>query len=258
MNGLLFVVLFGLFASALACTHDGKTYQNGDEWTVRNSFVMKCFVRGNGWETKVVACILPTSGARIPLNGSKTEGSYEWMCQMNGNGNIELKQGLNSRATCEGHAVGSRWQDRSFELECRPGGFKVLKACVAENGQRIAVNTSREVDGFTLICQQFANGTVLFHGAKSVKAPTNFNINTHNQKCIDEHSNERSIGSHWIENHRFNKTCKPGGFVEVVNCLTKEGYKIPLNGQVIRDNTKYSCELTDQGTIRFAAGPVSS
>lgn len=123
--------------------------------------------------------------------------------------------------------AGSRWQDRSFELECKAGGFKVLKACVAENGQRVSVNSSREVDGFTLICQQFANGTVLFHGAKSVKAPKNFNINTHNQKCIDEQSNERSIGnflcrllttvvdqlkvilkfagSHWIENHRFNK-----------------------------------------------------
>jgi hypothetical protein len=31
------------------------------------------------------------------------------------------------------------------------------------------VNGSKEVGGFTLVCQQFGNGTVIFHGAKSMK-----------------------------------------------------------------------------------------
>ncbi len=59
-----------------------------------------------------------------------------------------------------------------------------------------------------------------------------------------------------MENHRFNKTCRGNGAVEVVNCINKDGFPIPLNGQLIRDGTKYSCEMTQQGTIRFAAGPV--
>lgn len=50
----------------------------------------------------------------------------------------------------------------------------MLRACVSETGRRVSVNTSREVEGFTLICQQFANGTVIFHGAKSVNVINGF------------------------------------------------------------------------------------
>jgi hypothetical protein len=32
-----------------------------------------------------------------------------------------------------------------------------------------------------------------------------------------------------VENHRFNKTCRPNGAVEVANCVSKDGYRIPLN-----------------------------
>jgi len=257
MNGLTFLALLGLAVCALGCTHDGRTFKNGQEWTVRSSFIMRCTIDSNGWRTNVVACVLPNSGVRIPINGTRTDGNNEWMCQTNSNGNIELKHGLNKAASCDGHSVGTRWQENSFELECRPGGIKVLKACVSESGQRIAVNSTREIDGFTLICQQFANGTVLFHGAKSVRAPQNFNPNTHTLRCIDEQSQEREIGTYWTENHRFNKTCKPDGGVEVVNCITKDGFRVPLNGQLIRDGTKYSCEMTNQGTIRYASGPVA-
>lgn len=120
---------------------------------------------------------------------------------------------------------GSRWQEKSFELECRPGGIRRLVACVTEDGQRIPVNGSKEVNGFTLVCQQFGNGTVVFHGAKSVKpesktgyrfgrggdddSPSNIrnrpgagrNTGTHSWaspqqavKCVDENGYQRNIG----------------------------------------------------------------
>jgi hypothetical protein len=68
---------------------------------------------------------------------------------------------------------------------------------------------------------------------------------------------QRNVGAYWVENHRFNKTCRPNGAVEVVNCVSKDGYRIPLNvnymekvqevknkyiifqGQLIRDGAKY-------------------
>lgn len=131
--------------------------------------------------------------------------------------------------------------------------MRELRACVTEDGQRIPVNGSRVVNGFTLICQQFQNGTVVFHGAKSVKAPQNFGPE-HAVKCIDEQSQHRDIGEFWVENHRFNKTCKESGAVEVVNCVAKEGVQIPLNGQVIKDNTKYRWVAAPAPTLQ--AGPV--
>uniref|UniRef100_A0A915D6D1 Cyanovirin-N domain-containing protein n=1 Tax=Ditylenchus dipsaci TaxID=166011 RepID=A0A915D6D1_9BILA len=198
---------------------------------------------------------------------------------------VTLVQGANPNAKCDGRSVGSRWQEKSFELECRPGGVRRLVSCVTEDGQRIPVNGSKEVSGFTLVCQQFGNGTVIFHGAKSMKpsnkafgnggfaandpyrdrsatsgsSTTNNNNNWASQavRCVDEKGFQRNVGEHWLENHRFNKTCRPNGAVEVVNCISKDGYKIPLNGQLISDNSKYSCEMTTQGTIRFAAGPIN-
>ncbi|CAD5224604.1 unnamed protein product [Bursaphelenchus okinawaensis] len=216
---------------------------------------MRCTINNDGsWKTEVVACLSP-SGSRIPLNGKIIEDNSEWSCANNDQGKVALSQGPNPYATCGNHAVGSRWQEKSFELECRPGGVRELKACVTEDGQRIPVNGTKQVGGFTLVCQQYQNGTVVFHGSKSVKAPQNFSQD-HAVKCIDEQSGQRDIGEHWIENHRFNKTCKENGAVEVVNCISKDGYSIPLNGQIIRNRTKYSCEMTSQGTIRYAAGPV--
>ncbi|KAI6185305.1 hypothetical protein M3Y98_00008300 [Aphelenchoides besseyi] len=256
MKTVVFLAL--VFLGAQACTHEGRQYKNGDEWVVRNSFVMRCTTEGSGsWRTQVVACLSP-NGQKIPLNQTRDEpnSNFQWNCQMNPNGHVALSQEVSPNAKCDGHSVGSRWQEKSFELECRSGGIKELKACITEDGQRIPVNRSLNINGFTLQCQQFANGTVIFHGAKSVNAPRQFSSQSPH-RCLDEQSIEREIGDHWVENHRFNKTCKPSGVVEVVNCISKEGYKIPLNSQVIRGSTKYTCDMTDGGTIRFAAGPVA-
>ena len=44
---------------------------------------------------------------------------------------------------------GSIWREKSFELECRPGGYRGLIACVTEDNQRIPVNGTRDVNGRT-------------------------------------------------------------------------------------------------------------
>jgi len=279
----LFVAI--CIGQAIGCTHNGLTYRNGEEWEERGAFVMRCTIfDNNSWKTEVVACVLPNHGRRIPINTSVEDQNDEWKCQMNERGMVTLVQGANPNAKCDGRSVGSRWQEKSFELECRPGGVRRLVSCVTEDGQRIPVNGSKEVSGFTLVCQQFGNGTVIFHGAKSVKPsnkafggsganfsdreryPNNIgngmsNAWASNQqqavRCVDENGYHRNVGEHWLENHRFNKTCRTNGAVEVVNCISKDGYRIPLNGQLIRDGSKYSCEMTTQGTIRFAAGPIN-
>ena len=276
--GALFVTILQIILSqqTTACRHNGITYRNAEEWEERNAFVMRCTINDNGsWKTEVVACVLP-NGQRININSQIQDHNDEWKCQMNERGMVTLVQGTNPNAKCDGRSVGSRWQEKSFELECRPGGIRRLVACVTEDNQRIPVNGSKEVNGFTLVCQQFSNGTVIFHGTKSVKPLTkpsgnNYNYNNNNAippqnqlqkqtalRCVDENGYQRNTGEHWIENHRFNKTCKSNGAVEVVNCISRDGQRIPLNGQLIRDGSKYSCEMTTQGTIRFAAGPVGN
>jgi len=252
---VLLSVLLVQFANG--CRHDGSTYVNGQEWKERNAFIMRCTIHDNGsWKTEVVACLSP-SGSRIPINSTLEEGYDQWKCAVNDRGMITLIQGANPNAKCDGHDVGSRWVEKSFELECHPGGVRHLLACITELGQKIPVNGTKDLNGFTLVCQQFANGTVVFHGAKSVKSPSKIvGAQTHAIKCIDETSQQRDIGEYWVENHRFNKTCKASGAVEVVNCISKDNVKILLNGSVTRDGTKYTCEMTPQGTIRFSAAPI--
>lgn len=259
MQSLFIWSIFLLIQFISACRHGGSTYVNGQEWKERDAFIMRCTIHDNGsWKTEVVACLSP-SGTRIPINTELEEGNDQWKCAVNDRGMITLIQGANPNAKCDGHDVGDRWIEKSFEIECHPGGIRQLVACITEVGQKIPVNGTKEVNGFTLVCQQFANGTVVFHGTKSGKSPSklvNPHAESHAIKCIDETSQQRDIGEYWIENHRFNKTCRASGAVEVVNCISKDNVKIPLNGSITKDGNKYTCEMTPQGTIRFSAAPV--
>jgi len=259
---LLVISALVLLHQLEACRHNGITYRNGDEWVERNSFIMRCTIQDNGsWRTEVIACKSPT-GARIQLGSSIEDGNDEWKCQMNDQGMVVLIQGANPNARCDGRPVGTIWQEKSFELECLSGGVRRLVSCVTEDGQRVPVNGSREINGFIMECQQFGNGTVIFHGKSASgyrpEATRPFGQGQSQMRCTDEAGNQRAVGSYWIENHRFNKTCRSNGAVEVVHCVSSTGYNIPLNGQLIKDGAKYSCEMTPQGTIRFAAGPVDN
>lgn len=89
---------------------------------------------------------------------------------------------------------GSRWQEKSFELECRPGGVRRLVACITETGERIPVNGSKDVNGFTMECTQYANGTVVFRGAKAVRANERLPQSMTSVRCIDERGQQRAVG----------------------------------------------------------------
>lgn len=67
-------------------------------------------------------------------------------------------------------------------------------------------------------------------------------------RCQDEQGFSRNVGDYWVENHRFNKTCRANGAVEVVNCVSKDGYRIPLNVSELK-------ELMNGGKC-FCLGPV--
>jgi len=115
------------------------------------------------WKTEVVACIVPGTSRRVPINKTLAIGRDEWKCEMTPDGAISLLQGPNPTADCEGgHRVGSQWRENSFELECRPGGYRRLLACVADSGERIPVNGTLIVGERKMECQQFPDGTVIF------------------------------------------------------------------------------------------------
>ena len=155
-----------LLAAALVlaegCEKNGRTYRHGDEWTENNAFVKRCQIRGDGsWLAEVVACLSP-NGARILVGSELNEGQDKWRCETDASGRTALVHGANPNARCDGRPQGSRWQEKSFELECRPGGQRVLIACVSDGGERIPVNGTRVVNGFTMECVQYGNGTVLY------------------------------------------------------------------------------------------------
>uniref|UniRef100_A0A915B6R8 Abnormal cell migration protein 18-like fibronectin type I domain-containing protein n=1 Tax=Parascaris univalens TaxID=6257 RepID=A0A915B6R8_PARUN len=252
---LLSLVLFTFVNAIIACKHSGKIYKDGDEWKEKEVFIMRCSITENGWKTEVIACISP-SGHRIPLNTTMVEGNDEWKCAVNSNGMISLQQGVNANAKCDQHNVGEKWQDKSFEFECLRGGQQKLLGCIGENKIKIPVGGVKEINGYMMKCEQFNNGTVLLHGIR--KSPTYSSEDSLSVECIDSKGNHHAIGSSWIENERFNKTCTQLGRTEIHNCVTHNGFKVPINGELIHEKIKYICERTKDGAIRFASGPADN
>ncbi|EFO13097.2 hypothetical protein LOAG_15432 [Loa loa] len=84
------------------------------------------------------------------------------------------------------------------------------------------------------------------------------NGTTFQVECIDSKGEHHIADSWWIDGHRFNKTCLPSGRIEIVNCISKDGIRIPLNKEIIIDGTKHICETTADGRIRFASLPHHS
>uniref|UniRef100_A0A914MKA8 Candidate secreted effector n=1 Tax=Meloidogyne incognita TaxID=6306 RepID=A0A914MKA8_MELIC len=90
---LILITLFALIANIYGegvCVHQGKEYRNGEEWTYR-SFIMRCDVHHNYWQTKVVACV-SMMGDRIPVGGQKSDRHGLWKCIQDPSGNTRLVQ----------------------------------------------------------------------------------------------------------------------------------------------------------------------
>jgi len=189
------------------------------------------------------------TGANCP-----SVSSVQMKCQHNGN---EYRNG-------------EEWEFRqAFIMRCTtsPGGWKTdVVACVLPNtNRRVYLNQVARDGIYEWRCEENENGVSLVQGIAG-QAPGVNNVQRPNQgtgsgsrpanKCIDEQGLHRNVGETWVENNRFNKTCRSTGAVEVLNCITKDGYRVPLNGQLIRDGIKYTCEATTSGTIRYASGPV--
>ncbi|KAI1703841.1 hypothetical protein Ddc_16389 [Ditylenchus destructor] len=82
LRSLLLLVIFTVILyevhSLGVCTHQGKTYANGEEWTYR-SFIMRCEVQPNYWKTQVVACV-SLLGDRIPVGSQIRDRHGVWKC----------------------------------------------------------------------------------------------------------------------------------------------------------------------------------
>lgn len=218
---------------------------------------MRCKMPGDGsWRVEVVGCKMPT-GVTVPVNTSHVDDNYEWKCTMSADGKVTMHQGVNPNAKCGDRHQGEQWRDKSFIYECGHGGQQKLVACVGENEQRINVGETKEISGYLMKCEHFPNGTVMIHGARK-DLTSRTGSGTFKLECVDSKGKQHAPGTWWLDNYRFNKTCLPTGKVDVVNCVSKNGHKVPVNQEVIIDDTKYICEKTKDGAIRFASGPTSA
>uniref|UniRef100_A0A915DSX1 Abnormal cell migration protein 18-like fibronectin type I domain-containing protein n=1 Tax=Ditylenchus dipsaci TaxID=166011 RepID=A0A915DSX1_9BILA len=75
---------------ATGCTHNGVTYQNGDEWKANENFIMRCITHENGWKTEVAACIVPNKGYKIPINGKLVQDGMKYTCEMTSEGSTRF------------------------------------------------------------------------------------------------------------------------------------------------------------------------
>uniref|UniRef100_A0A915DPE7 Abnormal cell migration protein 18-like fibronectin type I domain-containing protein n=1 Tax=Ditylenchus dipsaci TaxID=166011 RepID=A0A915DPE7_9BILA len=92
---LLFVILSAALINQIhclgTCTHNGKTYKNGEEYSY-GSFIMRCDVSPRHWETKVVAC-KSLMDEKIPVGGQRRDRHGLWKCvQDPDTGSVKLTQ----------------------------------------------------------------------------------------------------------------------------------------------------------------------
>uniref|UniRef100_A0A0R3RRR3 Ig-like domain-containing protein n=1 Tax=Elaeophora elaphi TaxID=1147741 RepID=A0A0R3RRR3_9BILA len=236
MKPMLLLILFHLINSINGCVHDGNNYKDGDTWIEKDAFVMRCRMSedGTSWMVEITGCKIP-SGATISINSTMVDGNYEWKCAKNNDGQIVMQKNLNANAKCDEHQRGEEWREKSFLYKCEAGGQKKLVACLAEGNERINIGESKEINGYTVKCEKYENGTVVLHGMRK----GTLNGTTFQVECVDSKGEHHAAGSWWIDDQRFNKTCLRTGKIDVINCISKDGIKIPLDKEVISDDTKY-------------------
>uniref|UniRef100_A0A915CTS3 Abnormal cell migration protein 18-like fibronectin type I domain-containing protein n=1 Tax=Ditylenchus dipsaci TaxID=166011 RepID=A0A915CTS3_9BILA len=80
-------------SKSTTCNHNGKDYKDGEEWTVRDAFVLRCNIKPNGFlYEEVVACLL-SDGTHLALDGTqKQEGQNVWTCTKNSKGSGATKE----------------------------------------------------------------------------------------------------------------------------------------------------------------------
>ncbi|CAG9538185.1 unnamed protein product [Cercopithifilaria johnstoni] len=250
----IFLILFFLINPTNGCVHDGKNYKDGDTWVEKDAFIMQCRMAedGTSWMVEVTGCKTP-SGTTIPMNSSVIDGNYEWNCTKNSDGQISMQKALHANAKCGEHERGDQWREKSFLYECEAGGQRSVVGCFAIGDEQIKIGETKEINGYTIKCEKFENGTVVMHGTRQGGGGTGSET-----ECIDPKSGSHPIHSTWTDDNRFNKTCLPGGQIDVLNCISTNGVQIPVNEEKVVNNVKYKCEKTDDGTIRFTSGTVDN
>uniref|UniRef100_A0A914WFH8 Abnormal cell migration protein 18-like fibronectin type I domain-containing protein n=1 Tax=Plectus sambesii TaxID=2011161 RepID=A0A914WFH8_9BILA len=243
------VALFVALSPAQACLYKGQTYVDGDEWTVQEMFVMKCTINQSGsWKTAIVGCMSP-QGAKININESRVEGADEFRCVADANGMVRMNQGIGRFSKCGTHTVGEQWVKGAFQYVCQPGGREEVTACVTPSGTRVGINSIVQENGVPVECVHFTNnGTIVLRGL-GVAADA---------KCMDSDGTTHEIGTWWLQETHFNKTCGTDGRISIANCVTVDGQRVPVNGQLIANGLRYNCEKRNDGSVFFRTGAAPS
>ncbi|VDK71458.1 unnamed protein product [Onchocerca ochengi] len=256
MESILLIVFFLInpLRCVHGCVHDGNNYKDGETWVEKDAFIMRCRMTDDGtsWMVEVDGCKIP-SGTIISINSSVIDGNYKWKCSKNSDGQIVMQKVVHDYAKCGDYKRGEQWREKSFLYECGRAGQQKLIACFAEGNERINIGESKEINGYIVKCEKYENGTVIIHGIRK-----RIENETFHMECVDSKGENHAANSWWIDNHRFNKTCLPSGKIDVLNCIAKDGTQIPVNREIIVGDTKFLCEKTKDGAVRFASGPIDS
>ncbi|MFH4979274.1 hypothetical protein AB6A40_005983 [Gnathostoma spinigerum] len=165
----MFSVIFLLITAnslSFACEHGGKTYKDGETWTSRNVFNMKCtFSEDGSWKTEVIGCVTP-DGKPVATNSTAEDGRSIWTCTVTPDGKVSLRQAVNEKAPCGEHPVGEKWVKESFEFECHGGGREEIIGCVAQNGEKIELGSEKVIEGHKMECKKTADGGIRFASAQ--------------------------------------------------------------------------------------------
>ncbi|CAD5230834.1 unnamed protein product [Bursaphelenchus xylophilus] len=90
---LLLVALSAAALAELMCEENGKKFRNGQEWTANKNFLKTCVVHDMGWETKIIACLNPSTKQRIPVGSSVVNGKYRIRCERSEDGGVSIRSG---------------------------------------------------------------------------------------------------------------------------------------------------------------------
>ncbi|KAE9415085.1 hypothetical protein Angca_003564 [Angiostrongylus cantonensis] len=226
-----------LFSVALACEHNGKTYNNGDVWIDREIYKVRCITEPDGsWRISVFECIGP-DGIAMPVRSEKVIDGRIWECKMDDKGEIKLSQRSDDTLSCDGHPYGSEWKEESVLYRCGKEGRKRVMGCITISGVLIRKGEVKSVDGSDFECMKHANGSITMRMlGRSI------------MKCKDREGREWEEGSEWKEGSVQYK-CGKEGVKELMGCITTSGVLIRKGEVKSVDGSDIECRKHANGFI---------
>uniref|UniRef100_A0A0N5AZL6 DUF3421 domain-containing protein n=1 Tax=Syphacia muris TaxID=451379 RepID=A0A0N5AZL6_9BILA len=234
------VLLILFFPVVFCCTYEGNKYRDGQQWTVRSTFVMECTMYKNGsWIVRVVAC-KTMYGKTLNPGDLVYEAGIKYECIRSPSGGLQIQRTYKSMpvAGCEGHSLGESWlSNKNFNKTCFATGTKIMN-CLTDTGVPIPLNSRNSFDGVLYVCTKYPNGTVIL--GRETAGFTRITNASPNSICNDG-GKVREPGEKWVDKFRFMKHCTPDGQIVIDGCLLEDNTTLYTNSKLFRNGKLYFC-----------------